>query len=83
MKKTTAAIAAALILISFVFAACNGNNTGTVSDTSESGDLMTTIEDMMTEAATDLENLVTDNVSNNTNTSSDTNLSASDTTTVR
>ena len=63
MKKTTAAIAAAVILISCLFAACNGADSGKVSDTQNNDPILTTLEDMMTEAATDLENMFTDNAS--------------------
>ncbi len=63
MKKTTAAIAAAVILISCLFAACNGADSGKVSDTQNNDPILTTLEDMMTEAATDIENMFTDNAS--------------------
>lgn len=48
MKKATLAIAVAVVLIAAIFAACNGNNTGTVSDTSQD------LGGAMTQAATDL-----------------------------
>lgn len=63
MKKTTAAIAAAVILIACLFAACNGTDSGKVSDTQNNDPVLTTLEDMMTEAATDIENMFTDNAS--------------------
>ncbi len=48
MKKATLAIAVAVILIAAIFAACNGNNTGNVSDTSQD------LGGAMSQAATDL-----------------------------
>lgn len=48
MKKATLAIAVAVVLIAAIFAACNGNNNGTVSDTSQD------LGGAITEAATDL-----------------------------
>ena len=63
MKRISFAIIAAVILISMVFAACNGTETGKVSDTQNNSPVLTTIEDMLTEAATDFENMFTDNVS--------------------
>ncbi len=48
MKKATLAIVIAVVLIAAVFAACNGNNTGKVSDTSQD------LGGAMTQAATDL-----------------------------
>lgn len=81
MKKTTAAIAAAIILISCLFAACNGADSGKVSDTQNNDPVLTTLEDMMTQAATDIENMFTDNVSDATGNVTDNNVSTSDTTT--
>lgn len=65
MKKMSFAIIAAVMLISLVFAACNGTDSGKVSDTQNDDPILTTLEDMMTEAATDIENMFTDNVSDN------------------
>lgn len=48
MKKATLAIAIAVVLIAAIFAACNGNNTGNVSDTSQD------LGGAMTQAATDI-----------------------------
>lgn len=47
MKKATAAIAAALVLVAGIFAGCNGAETGKVSDTDE--DLGGVITDMATD----------------------------------
>lgn len=80
MKKMSFAIIAAVMLIALVFAACNGADSGKVSDTQNNDPILTTLEDMMTEAATDIENMFTDNVSDNVtdgfdnNTVSDTNI---------
>lgn len=79
MKKISFAIIAAVILIAVVFAACNGTDSGKVSDTQNNDPILTTLEDMMTEAATDIENMFTDNVSDNVtdgfdSTASDTNI---------
>lgn len=65
MKKMSFAIIAAVILIAVVFAACNGTDSGKVSDPAHNDPILTTLEDMMTEAATDIENMFTDNVSDN------------------
>ena len=63
MKRISFAIIAAVILISMVFAACNGTETGKVSDTQNNSPVLTTIEDMLTEAASDFEDMFTDDVS--------------------
>lgn len=65
MRKISFAIIAAVILIAVVFAACNGADSGKVSDTQNNDTILTTLEDMMTEAASDIENMFTDNVSDN------------------
>ncbi len=49
MKKATAALAAALVLIAGIFAGCNGADTGKVSDTDE--DLGGVITDMATDVS--------------------------------
>ena len=81
MKKISFAIIAAAILIAVVFAACNGAESGKVSDTQNNDPILTTLEDMMTEAATDIENMFTDNASDNVTDGFDNN-SVSDTNTV-
>ncbi|MBE6771173.1 MAG: hypothetical protein E7547_03395 [Ruminococcaceae bacterium] len=69
MKRISFAIIAAVILISVVFAACNGTETGKVSDTQNNDPVLTTLEDMLTEAMTDMENMFTDNVSDTSSSS--------------
>ncbi len=50
MKKTTVAILAAAILISCVFAGCNGAEGGKITDTQQNlSDAMTEMQDMMTD----------------------------------
>ena len=61
MKKMSFAIIIAVILIAFVFAACNGADSGKVSDPAHNDPILTTLEDMVTEAATDMENMLTNN----------------------
>ena len=51
MKKASLAIILAVVLIAAIFAACNGNSTGTVSDTSQN------LGGALTEAATDLSDM--------------------------
>lgn len=81
MKKISFAIIAAAILIAVVFAACNGAESGKVSDTQNNDPILTTLENMMTEAATDIENMFTDNASDNVTDGFD-NTGTSDTNTV-
>ncbi len=82
MKKISFAIVAAAILIMAVFTACNGTDSGKVSDTQHNDPILTTLEEMITEAQTDIESIFTENVSDNitdgfdTNTVSDTNIMA-------
>ena len=75
MKKISFAIIAATVLISCVFAACKGADSGKVTDPAHTDPILTTLEDMITEAATDMESLVTDMMP-------DTSLSTSDVTIV-
>lgn len=50
MKKTTVAILAAVILISCIFAGCNGADGGKITDTQQNlSDAMTEMQDMMTD----------------------------------
>lgn len=51
MKKTAAVLACSVILIAGVFAGCNGNNNGNVSDTSQD------LGGAMTEMATDISDM--------------------------
>ena len=60
MKKTTAAVAAAVILIACIFAACGGAESGKVSDPSHNDPVLTTLEEMVTEAMTDFEEMFSD-----------------------
>lgn len=61
MKKATLALVIAVVLIAAVFAACNGNNTGTVSDTSQD------LGGAMTQAATDLSEMFDGTMNSDTN----------------
>lgn len=63
MKKTSFAIIAAAILIAVVFASCNGTDSGKVTDPSHTDSILTTLENMITEAASDFESMLTDNAS--------------------
>ena len=79
MKKVSFAIIAAAVIIAALFTACNGTESGKVSDTNHDDPILTTLEDMMTDAATDIENMFTDNVSDDVSdsfdsTASDTNI---------
>ena len=76
MKKISFAIIAAVILISAVFAACGGADSGKVSDPAHNDPILTTLEEMMTEAATDFSEMFTDDMSNGnlSGTASDTSL---------
>ncbi len=51
MKKATAALAAALVLIAGIFVGCNGADTGKVSDTNED------LGGVITEMATDISDM--------------------------
>ena len=79
MKKISFAIIAAVILISAVFAACGGADSGKVSDPAHTDPILTTLEEMVTEAMTDFENMLTNDMSdmsdgNLSGTASDTSL---------
>lgn len=59
MKKISFAIIAAAILISLVFAACKGAETGKVSDT-KSNDVVSEVEEMVTDAVTGVSEMLSD-----------------------
>ncbi|MBO5230068.1 MAG: hypothetical protein J6B52_01465 [Clostridia bacterium] len=61
MKKASLAIVIAVVLIAAIFAACNSNNTGTVSDTSQD------LAGAMTQAATDLSEMFDGTMSSDMN----------------
>ena len=71
MKKISFAICAAVVLISVIFAACGGTEDGKVTDPAHNDPILTTIEDMMTEAATDMESLITDMMPDSSSSTSD------------
>lgn len=62
MKKISFAIIAAAILISVVFSACNGTDSGKVSDTHRTDPMLTELEEMVTEVMTDIEDMMPDDV---------------------
>ncbi len=70
MKKISFAIIAAVLLISVVFAACGGADSGKVSDTQHNDPILTTLEEMMTEAATDMGSMMTDMMPDSSSSSS-------------
>ncbi len=61
MKKASLAIVIAVVLIAAIFAACNGNDTGKVSDTSQD------LGGAMTQAATDLSEMFDGTMSSDMN----------------
>ena len=63
MKKISIAIILSVLLFSFVFAACNGADSGKVSDTHRSDPVLTELEEMVTEAMTDIRDMMPDDVS--------------------
>ncbi len=76
MKKISFAIIAATVLVSCVLAACKGADSGKVTDPAHNDPILTTLEDMMTEAATDFSEMFTDDITNSSvsDTVSDTSL---------
>lgn len=74
MKKLSFAIIAAVLLISMVFAACGGADSGKVSDTQHNDPILTTLEEMVTEAATDFSEMFTNDMTNGNHSTSDTSL---------
>lgn len=67
MKKLSFAIIASAILISVLFTACNGTDSGKVSDTHRTDPILTELEDMVTEVVTDIENIMPDDVTDGFN----------------
>lgn len=63
MKRLPFVLIASVILIAVIFAACNGGESGKITDTTENSPVLSTIGDMMTEAASDMSNMVSDNQS--------------------
>lgn len=74
MKKISFTIIAATLLISCVFAACKGADSGKITDPAHTDPILTTLEEMMTEAATDMESLMTDMMPDSSSSTSDTSL---------
>lgn len=74
MKKISFAVIGAVILISVIFAACGGANSGKVTDPAHNDPILTTIEDMMTEAKTDMESMMSDVIPDSSYSTSDTSL---------
>lgn len=74
MKKISFAVVAAVLLISAIFAACSGADSGKVTDPAHNDPILTTIEDMMTEAKTDMESVLSDVMPDSSSSTSDTSL---------
>ncbi|MBR4858775.1 MAG: hypothetical protein IKU08_06270 [Clostridia bacterium] len=74
MKKISFAVVAAVLLISVIFAACGGADSGKVTDPAHNDPILTTIEDMMTEAKTDMESMMSDVMPDSSSSTSDTSL---------
>ena len=74
MKKISFAVVAAVLFISVVFAACGGTEDGKVTDPAHNDPILTTIEDMMTEAKTDMESMMSDVMPDSSSSTSDTSL---------
>ena len=72
MKKISFAVIAAILFISVVFAACGGADSGKVTDPAHNDPILTTIEDMMTEAKTDMENMMSGVMPDSSSSTSDT-----------
>ena len=62
MKKISLAVIISVLVFSFVFAACNGTDSGKVSDTHRTDPMLTELEDMVTEVMTDIEDMMPDDV---------------------
>jgi peptidoglycan hydrolase CwlO-like protein len=67
MKKISVAIILSVLIFSVVFSACNGADSGKVSDTHRSDPMLTKLEDMVTEAMTDIRDMMTDDVTDGFN----------------
>lgn len=63
MKRLPFVLIASVILIAVFFAACNGGDSGKITDTTENSPILSTVENMMTEAASDMSNAFSDNQS--------------------
>ncbi|MBE6820040.1 MAG: hypothetical protein E7516_03215 [Ruminococcaceae bacterium] len=74
MKKISFAIIAAVLFISVIFAACGGTEDGKITDPAHNDPILTTIEDMMTEAKTDTESMMSDVMPDSSSSTSDTSL---------
>ena len=74
MKKISFAVVAAVLLISVIFAACGGADSGKVTDPAHNDPILTTIEDIMTEAKTDMESMMSDVMPDSSSSTSDTSL---------
>ena len=74
MKKISFAVIAAILFISVVFAACGGADSGKVTDPAHNDPILTTIEEMMTEAKTDMESMLSGVIPDSSSSTSDTSL---------
>ena len=74
MKKVSFAVIAAILFISVVFAACGGADSGKVTDPAHNDPILTTIEEMMTEAKTDMESMLSGVIPDSSSSTSDTSL---------
>ena len=67
MKKLSFAIVVSILLISILFTACNGADSGKVSDTHRNDPMLTELEEKATELMTDIEDMMTDDVTDGFN----------------
>ena len=74
MKKISFAVVAAVLFISVIFAACGGADSGKITDPAHNDPILTTLEDMITEAKTDMESMMSDIMPDSSSSTSDTSL---------
>lgn len=74
MKKISFAVIAAVLFISVIFAACGGVDSGKVTDPAHNDPILTTLEEMMTEAKTDMESMMSGVMPDSSSSTSDTSL---------
>ncbi len=74
MKKISYAIIVSALLISFVLGACGGTEDGKITDPAHNDPILTTLEEVMTEAKSDMENMMSDIMPDSSSSTSDTSL---------
>ncbi len=72
MKKISFAVIAAVLFITVIFAACGGTDSGKVTDPAHNDPILTTLEEMMTEAKTDMESMMSGIMPDSSSSTSDT-----------